>query len=88
MWSSKLQFFATSGIFTKTFWLLTTDFCVELRNSQDIANNADGVANNKREIELLKQISGELDVKSQEDEKRVSDLNVTIENLNMNFSLY
>ena len=87
-WNSKLQFFAYSGIFTKTFCLLTNDFCYELRNTQDIANNADGIANNKREIDLLKQISNELDAKSQEDEKRVSDLNVTIENLNMNFSLY
>ena len=74
--------------YTKTFCLLTTELCFERRNASDIATNKEGIANNKREIDLLKQISTELDVKSQEDEKRVSDLNVTIENLNMNFSLY
>ena len=86
--SSKLQFFAISGDFTKTFCLLTTELYFALRNAKDIAANGDGIASNKREIDLLKQISTELDVKSQEDEKKVSDLNVTIENLNMNFSLY
>ena len=86
--SSKLQFLAISGEFTKTFCLLTTELCFEHRNAKDIAANGDGIASNKREIDLLKQISTELDVKSQEDEKKVSDLNVTIENLNMNFSLY
>ena len=86
--SSKLQFLVISGNFTKTFCLLTCGIFVAHRNARDIATNGDGIANNKREIDLLKQISTELDVKSQEDEKKVSDLNVTIENLNMNFSLY
>ena len=86
--SSKLQFLVILGNFTKTFCLLTFELLFALRNARDIATNGDGIANNKREIDLLKQISTELDVKSQEDEKKVSDLNVTIENLNMNFSLY
>ena len=73
---------------TKTFCLLTTELCFERRNASDIATNKEGIANNKREIDLLKQISKELDMKSQEDEKRVSDMNVTIENLNMNFSIF
>ena len=50
--------------------------------------NTDGIANNKREIDRLKQITDQLDQKSQEDEKRVSDMNVTIENLNMNFAIF
>ena len=42
---------------------------------------------NADEIARLKMIAGELDTKSQEDEKKVSDLNVTVENLHMNVSL-
>ena len=36
---------------------------------------------------MLKKMSNELDIRGQEDEKRVSELNVTVENLNMNVSL-
>ena len=42
---------------------------------------------NADEIARLKMIANELDGKSQEDEKKVSDLNVTVENLHMNVSL-
>ena len=46
------------------------------------------MAANAKEIELLKKMVHELDVKSQEDEKRVSDMNVNIENLHMNVSFH
>ena len=36
---------------------------------------------------MLKKMSNELDIRGQEDEKRVSELNVTVENLNMNVSM-
>ena len=45
------------------------------------------MAKNAEEIALLKKISNELDVRGQEDEKKTSELNVTVENLNMNVSM-
>ena len=52
-----------------------------------IYRNKEGVQTNADEIARLKMIASELDSKSQEDEKKVSDLNVTVENLHMNVSL-
>jgi len=52
-----------------------------------VGQNAEGVAKNAEEIARLKKVSNELDVRGQEDEKRVSELNVTVENLNMNVSM-
>ena len=54
--------------------------CLINRNKEGVDANADAIAR-------LKMIAGELDSKSQEDEKKVSDLNVTVENLHMNVSL-
>lgn len=50
------------------------------RNATGVAKNADDIANLKRMVQ-------ELCEKSQEDEKRVSDMNVNVENLNMNVSM-
>ena len=52
-----------------------------------LLRNSTGVAKNAEEIANLKKMVQELNEKSQEDEKRVSDMNVTVENLNMNVSL-
>lgn len=49
--------------------------------------NKDGVAQNAAEIELLKKISNELDVRGNADVEKLGDLNVTVENLNMNVSM-
>ena len=49
--------------------------------------NRDGVLKNAEEIERLKKICKDLEAKSTEDERKVSDLNVNIENLTMNVSL-
>ena len=49
--------------------------------------NKDGVAKNAEEIALLKKMLHELDARGQSDEKRLSEMNVNIENLNMNVSL-
>lgn len=53
----------------------------------NVTKNSEGVATNADEIAKLKKISNELDVRGQEDEKRVSELNVTVENLTMNVSM-
>ena len=50
------------------------------RNRQGVAKNADDIAHLKRMCEELNQ-------KSQFDEKRVSDMNVNVENMHMNLSL-
>ena len=50
------------------------------RNSKGVSKNADDIAHIQR---MLK----DLDCKSQDDENRVRDLNVNVENLNMNVSL-
>ena len=42
---------------------------------------------NEQDIEMLKKIVKDLDIKSTDDENRVRDLNVNVENLNMNVSL-
>ena len=49
--------------------------------------NQKGVTANRDDIEQLKRIVKDLDAKSQEDENRVREMNVNIENLNMNVSL-
>ena len=49
--------------------------------------NQKGVTANRDEIEQLKRIVKDLDAKSQEDENRVREMNVNVENLNMNVSL-
>lgn len=49
--------------------------------------NRDGVQKNAEEIERLKKICKDLESKSTEDERKVSDMNVNIENLTMNVSL-
>ena len=54
---------------------------------RNVTKNSEGVATNADEIAKLKKISNELDVRGQEDEKRVSELNVTVENLTMNVSM-
>ena len=45
------------------------------------------MAKNKEEIDNLKRMVKELNEKSQVDEKRVSEMNVNVENLNMNVSM-
>ena len=49
--------------------------------------NQKGVTANRDDIEQLKRIVKDLDAKSQEDENRVREMNVNVENLNMNVSL-
>ena len=49
--------------------------------------NKEGVATNAEEIEKLKRMIQELIEKSQEEEKKISDNHVNIENINMNLSL-
>ena len=49
--------------------------------------NKEGVATNADEIEKLKRMIQELIEKSQEEEKKISDNHVNIENINMNLSL-
>jgi len=49
--------------------------------------NKEGVATNAEEIEKLKRMVQELIEKSQEEEKKISDNHVNIENINMNLSL-
>ena len=50
--------------------------------------NAAGVAENAEEIAKLKKMAKELEQKSINEESRVSEQGVTIENLHMNFSLF
>ena len=45
------------------------------------------MAKNAEELALLKKMLHELDARGQSDEKRLSEMNVNIENLNMNVSL-
>lgn len=59
---------------------LTDKFAQIERNKQGVAKNADDIAHLKRMCEELNQ-------KSQFDEKRVSDMNVNVENMHMNLSL-
>ena len=49
--------------------------------------NTEGVAKNADDIAKLMKMARELSEKSQIDEKRVSDMNVNVENLHMNVSL-
>ena len=49
--------------------------------------NQKGVVANKDEIAQLKRMIKDLDAKSQDDENRVREMNVNVENLNMNVSL-
>ena len=57
-----------------------TRYILPFRNSTGVAKNAEDIAN-------LKKMVQELNEKSQADEKRVSEMNVNVENLNMNVSL-
>ena len=50
------------------------------RNSKGVSKNADDIAQIQRMIK-------DLDSKSQDDENRVREMNVNVENLNMNVSL-
>ena len=49
--------------------------------------NTAGVSKNAEDIALLKKMCAELDAKGQQEEKKVSDLNVNVENLHMNVSM-
>ena len=49
--------------------------------------NKQGVAKNAEEIELLKRITKELENKSRDDEKKIGENYVNIENMQMNVSL-
>ena len=49
--------------------------------------NTSGVAKNTEDIALMKKMISELEKKSLIDEKRVNDLNVTVENVSMNLSM-
>ena len=49
--------------------------------------NTSGVAKNTEDIALMKKMISELEKKSLIDEKRVNDLNVTVENVSMNLSI-
>ena len=59
---------------------MTLTFAVLNRNQK-------GVVANKDEIAQLKRMIKDLDAKSQDDENRVREMNVNVENLNMNVSL-
>jgi len=52
-----------------------------------IDKNAAGVEKNADDIEELRRMIKELEMKSTEDENRVRDMNVTVENLTMNLSM-
>ena len=50
--------------------------------------NKQGVADNAKEIDLLKKMVKELEQKTIEDEKMISELNVNVTNLTMNEKLH
>lgn len=52
-----------------------------------IDKNSAGVAKNADDIDELRKMIKELNLKSNDDENRVHDMNVSVENLNMNVSL-
>lgn len=53
----------------------------------NIDKNSAGVAKNAEDIDELRKMIKELNLKSNDDENRVHDMNVSVENLNMNVSL-
>lgn len=53
----------------------------------NIDKNSAGVAKNADDIDELRKMIKELNLKSNDDENRVHDMNVSVENLNMNVSL-
>lgn len=52
-----------------------------------VLRNKTGVANNADEIEKLKKICKELEQKTINNDNKISDMNVELENLNMNIKL-
>ena len=46
--------------------------------------NKEGIAKNRADIDLLNKIAKELEMKTIEDEKAISELNINITNMSMN----